>query len=106
MHRLARKYKVSTLVSLRRLWDAGRMTESTFWDAYRSELARLHHVVKRGGGGNFYLSQAARASKRFTRALVASTIEGNTLYRDALRLLGISKIETFNSLGRSLGLSS
>ena len=44
-------------------------------------------------GGNVYLTQSARLSKRFARALVASTLEGRTLYRDAMNLVGISKLE-------------
>jgi Zn-dependent peptidase ImmA (M78 family) len=99
--RLARRFKVSTLVVLRRLLDAGQMTREAFWQAYRTEVARLR-AVQRRSGGDFYLSQAARVSKRFARALVESTLEGQTLYRDAMRLVGVSKVETFNELGRTL----
>jgi Zn-dependent peptidase ImmA (M78 family) len=99
--RLARRFKVSTLVVLRRLLDAGQMTREAFWQAYRTEEARLR-AVQRRSGGDFYLSQAARVSKRFARALVESTLEGQTLYRDAMRLVGVSKVETFNELGRTL----
>lgn len=99
--RLARRFKVSTLVVLRRMADVGALNRQEFLEAYRAEVARLE-AIQRGSGGNFYLSQAARVSKRFARALFESTLEGRTLYRDAMKMLGVSKIETFNELGRSL----
>ncbi len=99
--RLARRFKVSTLVILRRIHDAGLLTRDQFWQAYQEELARLRAIPK-GSGGNFYLTQAARVSKRFARALVASTLEGQTLHRDAFRLLGLSKLSTFHQLGQNL----
>jgi Zn-dependent peptidase ImmA (M78 family) len=102
--RLARCFKVSTLVILRRIYDAGGLNEERFWREYRKELGRLM-AIPRGSGGNFYLTQAARLSKRFARALVASTLEGQTLHRDAFRLLGFSKLATFQELGHSLGVA-
>ena len=102
--RLARRFKVSTLVILRRIHDAGGLTREQLSEAYEEELERLRAIPKRNGG-DFYLTQAARVSKRFARALVVSTLEGQTLHRDALRMLGFSKLETFHELGRSLGVS-
>ena len=101
--RLARHFKVSTLVILRRIHDAGGLTQDELWQAYDQELARLRAISK-GSGGDFYLTQAARVSKRFARALVISTLEGQTLHRDAFRMLGFSKLQTFHELGRSLGV--
>lgn len=99
--RLARRFKVSALVILRRFFDVGRLSRAAFSEAYEAELARLAALPTRSGG-NFYLSQAARVSKRFARALVVSILEGNTLFRDAFRMLGIKKVETFDELGRTL----
>ncbi len=102
-NRLARFFKVSSLVILRRIHDVGGLTREEFWDAYNAELTRLRAIPKRGGG-NFYLTQAARVSKRFAKALVTSTLEGRTLHRDAFRMLGFSKHKTFQEFGRNLGV--
>ena len=102
--RLARRFKVSTLVILRRIHDVGGLTREQFWQAYKEELERLRTIPK-GSGGDFYLTQAVRVSKRFARALVVSTLEGQTLYRDAFHMLGFSKLTTFQELGRSLGVA-
>ncbi len=102
--RLARRFKVSTLVILRRMFDAGRFTRDAIEEAYAAELTRLA-ARPRSSGGDFYLTQAARLSRRFARALMASTLEGQTLYRDAFRMLGTAKEATFRELGSSLGFS-
>ncbi|MGD9159378.1 MAG: ImmA/IrrE family metallo-endopeptidase [Desulfobacteraceae bacterium] len=101
LDRLARWFKVSTLVILRRLHDAGKLSRDEFWQAYNEELNRLQAMSK-GSGGNFYLTLPARVSKRFARALVISTLEGQTLHRDAYRMLGFRKHSTFRELVNQL----
>jgi len=103
LDRLARQFKVSTLVILRRIYDAGGLTREAFWQAYKEELARLRALPK-GSGGDFYLTLGARVGKRFARALVASTLEGKSSFTEAFRLLGFKKMATFRELGHSLGL--
>ena len=103
LDRLARRFKVSTLVILRRIRDAGFLGLDEYWAEYGAELARLHEPA-RGGGGNFYLTLGARVGRRFARAIVASTLEGRSSYTEAFRLLGIKKISTFHELGVSLGV--
>lgn len=102
--RLARCFKVSTLVILRRIHDAGGLSRHDFREAYRDELERIGRIPK-GGGGNFYLMQAARVSKQFARCLVVSTLEGQTSFTEAFRLLGVKKMATFHEFGRSLGVA-
>lgn len=101
--RLAREFKVSTLVILRRIFDAGHLSEGEFAHAYAQELARLGSF-SRAPGGSFYRTQAARVGKRFARALVTDTLAGQTLYRDALSLLGMTKIATFEAFGAEIGV--
>ena len=101
LQRLARRFKVSTLVILRRIYDAGLLTQDELWAEYDTELARLQESLK-SSGGNFYLTLGARVSKRFARAMVASTLEGRTGFTEAFRMLGLKKMKTFNDLGRNL----
>ncbi len=104
--RLTRTFKVSSLVILRRLFDAGWLTRERFDAAWAQQNERLRMTVRarRDGGGDFYRTATARVSRRFARVLVVSTLEGQTLYRDAFRMLGVKKTETFNSLGREVGV--
>jgi len=105
MQRLARQFKVSTLVILRRLLDAGALDRPAFDRAWAAERARLRELVRAGaGGGDFYRTTLSRVSRRFARALVESTLEGQTLYRDAFRMLGVKKTETFHNIGREVGV--
>jgi Zn-dependent peptidase ImmA (M78 family) len=100
--RLARRFKVSALVVLRRIFDAGGLSREEYWAAYESKVEELKAIAK-GSGGNFYLTHAVRLSRRFARALIGSTLEGHTLYRDAFRMLGVSKDATFRKLSENLG---
>ena len=103
--RLTRRYKVSSLVILRRLLDVGWFTRVAFDAAWAAERARLRAIAERvGGGGDFYRTTLSRVSRRFARALVESTLEGQTLYRDAFRMLGVAKTETFNHIGQEVGV--
>ena len=103
VNRLARRFKVSTLVILRRIHDAGLLTRQAFRSAYADELDRLK-ALRAGDGGNFYLTLGARVSQRFARAIVASTLEGQTSFSATFRLLGVKKMETFNKLAANLGV--
>lgn len=101
--RLARRYKVSTLVVLRSLYDARLLSWEAFRATYDDELERLAGL-QRGDGGNFYNTTPVRVSKRFTHAIVTDTVEGPTSYGDAFRLLGFNKQGAFDELSRQVGV--
>ena len=108
LKRLARLYRVSTLVVLKRIYDAGFLS----WDDYRAryddERERVMDLLAaRSGesaGGNYYHTQPLRLSRLFAQAVIASTFEGSTSFRDAYRLLGTRKPQTFANLAAALGV--
>lgn len=105
MQRLARMFKVSTLVILRRMHDAGGLSRDAFWERFRAEVARLKAIMAaRTGGGDYYRTTTSRVSARFTRAVVTFTLEGRSTFTEAFRLLGCRKVSTFSELGRHVGI--
>lgn len=103
--RLARHFKVSSLVILRRLKDLGEIDARTFNRLYQQEEARFAAIKARqqaGDSGNYYATKNVQVGRRFARALIGSTLEGRTPYREAYSLLGVKKSETFNNFARQL----
>ena len=110
LDRLAKLYKVSTLVVLSRLHDVAALGWDDYRRAWDAEVAyvkgRQELLTPRKSGGDFYNTLPVRVSKTFARALVISTLEGRTSYRDAFELLGFRSVSTFQTLGRELGVSA
>lgn len=104
--RLARRFKVSRLVILRRLLEAGAFrSREQFRAAYEAECERLRGMETGGDGGDFYRTLGVRVSRRFEYAIVASALGGRTTFPEAMRLLGCRKMMTFDSLAQRLGFS-
>lgn len=111
MQRLAKAFKVSTLVVLRRMFDAGGIPRERFWQLYNDEVVRLVKIMRHkrdesGGGGDFYNTTRSRVSERFARAIVVSALEGRSSFTEAFRLLGCKKTSTFTEIGHSVGIDT
>jgi Zn-dependent peptidase ImmA (M78 family) len=107
LDKLAARFRTSTLVILLRLRDIGVLDPARFSTTYEEELRRVRQLAAErhaGTGGNYYNTQPVRTSKRFARALITDTLEGNTLYRDAFHMLGLKKQTTFDHLADRLGV--
>lgn len=102
---LGRHFKVSSLVVLRRMLDQEAIDWGTYRRLYREEEEKFHArkaKQQEKGGGNYYATQQVRVGRRFARALIGSTLEGRTPYREAFSLLGVRKTATFQELARKL----
>lgn len=101
----ARYFGVSSLVILRRLRDAELLSESDFRRRYNDEIVQFSQraPAHKEGGGDFYRTLGARLGKRFVSALVESTLEGGTPYREAFQLLGVKNAESVRKLASTLG---
>ncbi len=107
LKRLARLYKVSTLVVLKRIQDAQMIDWDLFLVRYDDELERLREILdaRSGSGGNYYNTQPLRLSQTFARAVIVDALEGRTMFRDAFALLGSAKRSTFDGMANRLGVA-
>lgn len=108
LERLARRYRVSTRVVLRRIFEAEFLSWTDFRvrDEYEQKrIAALAGARPKRRGGDYYRAQPLRTSRRFTRALITDALEGTTSFRDAYHLLTIRKHTTFTRLADELGIA-
>ncbi len=105
LNRLARQFKVSTLVVLRRLHDGGVLDRDALGSAYGRELDRIGNIEKTSGG-SFHPTLKARVGGRFGGAIVTSTLGGRTSFSESFRLLGIKKVSTLRAFATSLKVGS
>lgn len=108
--RLAKRYKASTLVVLRRIFDARLVDWDTYIASYRAEEKHLKELSdqkkkKQGSTGDYYNTRPLQVGQQFSRAVIVDAYEGRTLYRDAFRLLGAVKASTFEGLAEKLGVA-
>jgi Zn-dependent peptidase ImmA (M78 family) len=104
---IARTFRVSTLVALRRLKDLGRLTYDAFQETYHAELVFLKQQAKKSsGGGDFYATMGTRVDPRFASAVISAALEGQTLMGDAFDLLDLKNSKTFREEARRLGVTS
>jgi len=83
---LARYFRVSAQVILRRGYDLGIISIEEFSQAFQ-EVLKASKPPTTGGGGGFYNSLFSRNSHRFTRELISAVHIGYLSYLDAARLL-------------------
>ena len=95
---VTRRFRISSLVTLRRAVDTGVITKKQFQERYAMEEQRFRDQEdNQAGGGSFFATLLARNSMRFTSAVLESLGEGKTLRREAAQLLNV-KVPTLQKV--------
>ncbi len=102
---LSRELRISPLVAVRRVAERSELPANTFARRFRAAVLALPKASD-AAGGNFYATALKRVGQRFARDVIASTLEGNTTFSEAFRLLGVRSGAAFQELTRRVGLSS
>lgn len=112
--KLKTRLNISGPVLLIRLKETGLIDAKEFYTRYEKEreefesrraIAESRRAREEKQRGNFYNSEILRVGRRFASSLIESTLEGRTTYREALFLLNLKTIQTFNKLASKIGFS-
>ncbi|MBF0142674.1 MAG: ImmA/IrrE family metallo-endopeptidase [Magnetococcales bacterium] len=90
---LSRIFRVSDIVIARRAADLGRITQEQYQIFFQQEQKRWreeNRKIKANKGGDHYKTKPIMNGCRFTRAVLADTMSGRLLLREAGRLLHMS----------------
>ena len=88
VRKIASRFRLSTVMVARRLWEEKAIERDQFFAFYEAE--RSNWSKKRSSpGGDFYRTAVIRNSRLFTEAVLADMGSVNTSIREASRLLGV-----------------
>lgn len=102
---LAHDFRCGTLVVLQALNRTGVRQIDNYNGAYDAEVVRLRKLSagSDSSGGDHYNNQPFRVGERLSRALVADALEGRTSIDQAMRLMSMKSLSTFDEYARRLG---
>lgn len=107
LEKLVTRFRVSSIVILRRALDLKKIRKDDFFQYYESEIKKQskpkEDAPEKKGGGNFHATLFSRNSKVLTSTVVSLAYEGRLLYRDAASLLNI-KVKSLDGIAKKLGI--
>jgi len=99
---LARRFKVSKIVTARRLLDLGYLTREQFFHFYEEYLTEDRQSRQSRGGGDFIVNLDYKVGRPFADAVIGAAKEGALLYSEAYGLIGV-RGDTFEKLAARIG---
>jgi Zn-dependent peptidase ImmA (M78 family) len=105
IEKMVGRFRVSSVVILRRALDLNRITKDEFFYHYDAEIKNQHmrqeEKAGKSRGGNFHATLFARNSRLLTNTVVSLAYEGKLLYREAANLLGV-KVKSLDKIAQKL----
>ena len=95
---IARRFKVSSMVIVRRAYELELIARGEFFERLESERDKQRKPPKRSGRGDYYTNLRARNGAILTTEIVSSVLEGSVSYREASVLLGGASAATIQHL--------
>lgn len=89
LQEVAREFRVSTAMVLRRAYDLGQITRQELFEQLDAERDRQSEPSSEQSGGNFRRSLVARNSRLLVTAVFESVLAGRSLYREAATVLDV-----------------
>jgi Zn-dependent peptidase ImmA (M78 family) len=103
---VAGRFRVSSIVVLRRAMDTGLIDRDTFYQLYNSQIATQYEdsgqAQESKNGGNYYSNHSAKLGIVFTEALYSALRAGYVQYGDAYKMTGM-RGQTFDNYFTSQG---
>lgn len=107
LYYLVRRYRVSSIVVLRRALDLNKISREEFFESYEREYDKLAAHENRMTSnedttGDFYNAFFSRHSRLLSTAIISAANEGRLMFREAANLLQV-KVSTLDRIARQLG---
>lgn len=105
LEELAAVYRCGTLVILQAIRRLGLREFADFPQEYVAEEARLRALAqaREVRGGDHYNNQPFRVGERLSRAVISDALEGRTTFTEAMSLMSMRTVATFDEYARRLG---
>jgi Zn-dependent peptidase ImmA (M78 family) len=90
INKLAKYFKVSSIVIARRALDLGKMNKAAFFQFYNQYMEEVRIKKEgQGSGGDFYATARKRISVSFAAYVDQAVRQNKLLYRDAYKITGL-----------------
>jgi len=97
-------YLVSHVMIAKRAYDLRFISNEEYSQFYTKQLEEWVSIKQnKSGGGDYYRTAPIRGSRLFSESVVSATMEGKLLFRDATKLLNITKMSTFKKYAKEIG---